>query len=782
MNHMSNLRIGSVAATVLLFCCVAFAQGVSTNAPAPNPNLTAPGPQRQQPAGGQRQPATNLGIANAPTPSPVHMVGQGAIVGYVYWDTKSVTHTPTANCSGLGAAVGIGTPSKGQPTFEQFTLLGTFHNFTYIGNAGSYAICQYTVKQVPLGQDLQVMVNFKQPSFTPAIVAAVPATANNPNHPINISGGSCNKLPPSVPSASVLGSGWWTCGNNAYNVNFVLQPATAANMGSGGGQITLLPGNLQGATSPGSKSGMLAGGSASRGMLSGGNNLPASGVQVSSQPSPGNHGTLLGNRQPPAVQSGGPQTPGSNVALNPQPLPPVPAQNLGAVSSSSHMPTSGGRGKSQPSSLLKPIKLPAPRSLKKMTNPRLAQQNAAIIAVLDQQRQAAQQESAAMNSAGTTARSAAPARASALKANLQGRGVQGIGPLTIQSSTKIPTSMPHPAALNGLVIQCAKDPTPRIMRVSGGSAPAVFTPEAKYNLYTIAGCSFGPSTQGNSAYIFGSNGFKANLNIDFWSDNGITAHLDPSLAGVLDQGNITLVVAPANQQPFQKSGFTFYAARGMPGPAGSDQEVPLAYNSMPQSSVSLFDSTPVMTGYDQVPPNGTSQFPSFSFQGNPVAGWVFRYAYGHQDGPIVSDCYINDVHYDDGTNKMGPCLTYLDGWPPSWGTDTWDFSKLVPGFGISSYNLYYEGTDASTLCGAWDDEDKQSGTGGNWNFGMASPSQITVGLTAYYCHDLEFSARVNQQYQSAYGLAVWVLGPRCVDPWTGQKDQSCLAKVKQILG
>jgi hypothetical protein len=36
--------------------------------------------------------------------------------------------------------------------------------------------------------------------------------------------------------------------------------------------------------------------------------------------------------------------------------------------------------------------------------------------------------------------------------------------------------------------------------------------------------------------------------------------------------------------------------------------------------------------------------------------------------------------------------------------------------------------------------------------------------------------------QSSYGLAVWVLGPRCVDPWAGQKDQSCMNEVKQILG
>src|SRR5205085_8956688 len=154
--------------------------------------------------------------------------------------------------------------------------------------------------------------------------------------------------------------------------------------------------------------------------------------------------------------------------------------------------------------------------------------------------------------------------------------------------------------------------------------PGILTPEAKYNLYTITGCSFGPSDPGNSAYIFGVNGFKANLNIDFWGDNGITVHLDPWLAGVLDQDNVTLVVAPAGKQPFNKSGYKFYAARGMPGQDGSDQDVSLVYNSMPASNVTLYDASPVVTAFDQVPQNGASQFPSFSFQGAPVAGWVFR--------------------------------------------------------------------------------------------------------------------------------------------------------------
>jgi hypothetical protein len=459
-------------------------------------------------------------------------------------------------------------------------------------------------------------------------------------------------------------------------------------------------------------------------------------------------------------------TPGSNVELNPQPLPP------------------GSKAGPANRTALKPIKLAPPKALRKTTNPRLAEQNASIIAILQQQRAAAQEEAAAMKLGVRSAASAGSARAPA--ATFQGSaGVQNLGPETTQSEKgKLASSIIHAPAFNSIVLTCTHDSTPRIIQLSGGEGHGIFTPEAKYNLYTIIGCSFGQSEPGNSAYIFGVNGFKANLNIDFWSDNGITAHLDPWLAGVLDQDNVTLVVAPAGKQPFNKSGYKFYAARGMPASDGSDQEVQLVYDSMPKASVSLFDASPVLAGYDQVPPSGTSHFPSFSFQGSPVAGWVFRYAYGYREtysGVVGADCFINDVGYQI-TSASDHCWPYFSG-SPTLGSDTWDFSKLVPGFVISTYSLYYEDTDPTQLCGSWDDYRKDSGLLLNWEFNLTAPTQITVAWPLYWCRDTELppSGRTNEQKQSAYGLAVWVLGPRCVEPWTGQKDQSCMNIVKQTM-
>ncbi len=61
-------------------------------------------------------------------------------------------------------------------------------------------------------------------------------------------------------------------------------------------------------------------------------------------------------------------------------------------------------------------------------------------------------------------------------------------------------------------------------------------------------------------------------------------------------------------------------------------------------------------------------------------------------------------------------------------TDAWDFKKLVPGFAISSYSLYYEDIDASTLCGAWDDEASgdRDGIAGKWDFNLNSQNQICM--------------------------------------------------------
>lgn len=854
-----------------LLCVSCAPGGIAQSIPATRPRnsqVALPGQQKHGPT-------------SQPAPFP------GTIEGFVYWDTSSISHTPGSSCSGLSVTVAVGNSTGGKSTAYQ-SLATLSNNFKYVGQvkqfiAGgkikTYDVCTYGYGHVPVGPDLRVTVVADTASLSqPGPFSPMSVPQKDPVGPITIINGQCNMLPRIVnPTASDLFSHWGSCQNMAYDVNFMMQPATqvlnSRPIGASAGaraQTGMLNNTPQ--------QGMLASSSGSSGLLqsTGGAQQP-SGQPASSSATTGTGETYTGpTRQSGTINGTGGKDKSS---LNPQPLPPRAAltnadvikmvkartpesvivhtiqssskgfdfspegwqalqqahispavlaamcdgsprrcpENTGSggangsgstnqsrrsitditnhgTKSSAPGAANTPRGNSVPEKL-KPIKLAPPTAQKKVTNPHLSAQNASIIAVLEQQRQAAQQESVAMQQRSMTAASAASARTTALSASFRAPGAPGLAPSRTQSAQgNNISSMGALPFFNSLPILCTQDPTPRVLHVSGGQAPTIFTPEAKYNQYTIAGCGFGQSQQGNSASIFGPNGFQANLNIDFWSDNGITAHFDPSLAGVLDQNNITLVISPAGKQQIQKQGFTFYAARGWPNPDGTDQEVQLTYDSMPQSSVTLFDARPAMAGWSQVPSNASSQFPGFSFNGSPVAAWVFRYAYGHHDDswPQNSPCYVNDVADNPNTSCAGYFTTgqYItsSGFPPQGplgGNDTWDFSKLTRGFAVSSYNLYYEPTDASSLCGAWDDGGKNSGVGGNWDTNWNSQTQIVVSWPVYWCTDWErmpFSNRTNKQVQSSYGLAVWVLGPRCIDPWTGQKDQSCMAKVKQILG
>ena len=729
---------------------------------------------------------------------------------------------------------------------NNFKYDGQVKEFLSGGKVKVYDVCTYGFAEVPVGPPLQVKLTVTQPTaFSPLATPQFEILG-----PITIINGQCNMLPRiDNPTLSDLVAHWGSCQNVAYDVNYVMLNPHAMALGgagtaSGSGNVRAKPGSsgspLLNNPGPGGtpmlsgapQQGMLAKGAPATAQSSstngGAQHSETANTEVTRQSaarttpgatsqtltnadvakmleaglaesviissirsarknfdfSPAGCQTLKrarvsvsildamgdGSRRPCGEITGNSPsaTPGSNVELNPQPLPP------------------GSKAAPANRTALKPIKLAPPKALRKITNPRLAEQNASLIAILQQQRAAAQEEAAAMKLGIRSVASAASVRAPVATTFQGGTKVQNLGPETTQSEKgNLASRIVHAPAFNSIVLLCADDPTPRIFQLSGGEGHGILTPEAKYNLYTITGCSFGPSDAGNSAYIFGVNGFKANLNIDFWSDNGITVHLDPWLAGVLDQDNVTLVVAPAGKQPFNKSGYKFYAARGMPAPDGSDQEVPLAYDSTPQSRIALFNVANFVAGMDQLPSNSVSSFPSFSFEGTPVAGWVFRYAYEHNDRISAlrsADCFINDVGFNgDPCNQF-----YLIGdkdFPHHWQLkfDTWDFSTLVPGFQISSYQLYVSTIDPASLCGAATDMTKDAYLDGDWDFDLTSQNQILVTWPVYRCRDVEFGTRDNVKIQSAYGLAVSVMGPRCIDPWTGQKDQNCMNKVKQNL-
>lgn len=704
------------------FGCLALAMAFSCGGAGAQQKQRPP----SQPALG-RIPA----MTKAQAPIPALKINPGVLMGYVFWATNAEQYNHAAPCQGLTVTVQVIANGGAQP-------IGTDNNLTSLGNAGAFAVCAYAVHHVPEGQTLGVGVSVPPSAFVPQVTSSMPPADANKGF-IKIPGGACmNKLAPAIPSASDLTAAWWVCGDYAYNVNFVLYAANRSSLKAPGLQPagSLLPKNPM----PGPASG-------TNGLLA----------------QPGSKGALTGGLNPAMKAPGG--------------------RSIGGPGGKS---PGAARGNLNPTAL----RFAPPKALRKVANPYLAQQDAALIGLLKQQRQVADQETAQMKLA------EGPAPASS--GNSSTPGSRKAAPnLRLQSNTPVPQIVPERTQNgNGTsgfqivnkhygeppVIACMKNPAPRIL-----SAPAVFTPEAKFNSYWIGGCGFGPSGGSNTAYIFGANGFRQYLTIDFWSDHDITAHLEPALAGVLDQKNITLVVVPSGRQEMESSGHRFYAARGMPGADGSPQEVQLL--AVPESDVALSSSgTPLLGAYGHLPSNAPVQ--SFSaFAGTPVAGWTFRYASGHADKIAVAtkgNCYINDVPYldplcwDFALDRVGIGISAPP--PELKRRDVWDFSKLAPGFAISSYELYYLNTDPSQLCDAWDRNNKVATPLGSWDFALGPDNQIAVRWAVGYCGDIEWSGRHNMAMESSYGLAVWVMGPRCVDAWTGQREQECMNKVQQMLG
>lgn len=153
----------------------------------------------------------------------------GVIEGLIYWDADTIKHFPPNSCSGLSVTVSVGE-----------TLLVTMtDNFAYMGSVGSDAVCRYAVKGLPVGQDLQVQTNVTaETAFLPA------ALPSGGSRSIKIMGGSalCNNLPPAVPSSVDLSRNWWTCPNYAYNVNFVLARAPGSSSSRVAGPVRVAPG------------------------------------------------------------------------------------------------------------------------------------------------------------------------------------------------------------------------------------------------------------------------------------------------------------------------------------------------------------------------------------------------------------------------------------------------------------------------------------------------------------------------------------------------------------
>jgi hypothetical protein len=286
---------------------------------------------------------------------------------------------------------------------------------------------------------------------------------------------------------------------------------------------------------------------------------------------------------------------------------------------------------------------------------------------------------------------------------------------------------------NSLVLGCSHDPTMRIITVSGGQSPAVFTQDANYNFYTLSGCSFGDPGTNAKIYIYYQGTFREDFQIQQWSDNWIQFSLDPHLTGVDDHDNLTLVVQRGDGKQAIKNGFRFYAARDT-----------ILLPVIPQTNFSL----------DRFRPDNAI-----------TSGWKLIYTSGSSPSVIPNLAGLSaEVHWDISTEPDGSMTG---------GSDIYDFSHLHSTF--VTENALMEWKDIS--CSDPNLSVFQSSKN-DWSIDWYGSSGLQVGWQGQQCTAPPNSCGGGffqtdcfvgpTPGQTNYGVNVWVTGPRGVDPWTGK--------------
>ena len=375
-------------------------------------------------------------------------------------------------------------------------------------------------------------------------------------------------------------------------------------------------------------------------------------------------------------------------------------------------------------------------------NPRAAQADVAIVAVLQKQKQAAELEASQMvrtgvrpaalqgtpskpMSATSGNRAQAPMPAPAQK--VATAGTISPGKATASSGSPLASFGQAPELLNS-ALPCVHDATMTIVKVSGDFYPATFTPDKNYNFYTITGCSFGDQGSNSKVYIYYKDTFHQDFIIQEWHENGIKLNLNPSLTGLLDQDNLTLVVQRNDGKQATKNGFKFYAAR---------DTTPLSH--IPQSAFSLNRFTPTDTSHLQL---------DYSSPSSP-ATYPYLNGYTAAVGWLCTNC----------SAKTGSNF----GVYAQPGEDVYQFKNLQPGFVPENAGL----DSADIDCGG-----RPVHKEGNFDLKWVA-DDLHVQWQGQTCMDQGCGGALPQpdcfdSNGTAYGVNVWVTGPRGVDPWTGQ--------------
>jgi hypothetical protein len=399
----------------------------------------------------------------------------------------------------------------------------------------------------------------------------------------------------------------------------------------------------------------------------------------------------------------------------------------------------GGPGSSGSNSKTLPVGLSAPKLGRKITNPKAGLQDAPIIAVLQKQRSAADAEAGAMKlGLRPVGAQVSPGASQTMAATGAGRSANGHAPApgAIPGNT---AAAPHPSPgvssalppqFSNLAVTCSHDPIMRVLTVSGGPSPVTFTPDSKYNFYTITGCSFGSPGTNSKVYIYYQGTFREDFQIQEWTDNWIKLSLDQNISGIDDQKDVTLVIQSDNGKQWTKNGYRFYAAR---------QAVLLS--RIPQSDFSLNRFRP---------------------DSSVTQSWKATYTSASSPSVIPNFSGLSaEVHWDLTT---GPDSALLGG------ADLYDFSHLYPAFALDSALMEWKDVACTDP-----NYNQFAASKTNWSIDWYGTSGIQVSWQGQVCKNTPGSCGgafqgdcFADRPQSNYGINVWVTGPRGIDPWTGK--------------
>jgi hypothetical protein len=323
------------------------------------------------------------------------------------------------------------------------------------------------------------------------------------------------------------------------------------------------------------------------------------------------------------------------------------------------------------------VKLGSLQASPQIVNPASSGRNAAIIAVLQREKQGADAEAAQMKlgirPAGQKGTPAGPSQTmSAAGGSRTGVPATAPPPTSAIAANKGSSPAANPAVSHAqapsLILACANDSTMRIVTVSGQAGPATFTSDPQYNFYTITGCSFGDPGPNAKAWIYYTDQFHQNFQIQEWNDNGIKLNLNPNLKGLLDRDNLTLVVQRTDGHQVTKSGFKFYAAREV-------QKL----NFFPKDQFGLWQFTTNDTSHL------APQYASPSSIGTPDGGQPGVPGYAAEVFWTCSNC---------GAVKGRLVNVFMQG-----NEDVWKLEKLQPGFVLESYGMGHRDLDCSGFAG-----------------------------------------------------------------------------------